>query len=431
MISENFMFSRKMDNKKFQEEISREQNQVYNLYQLNEPFVPYIKDQPKNFLYQLGWSSVSYLGEGSYGKVYQWGVDYVVKSIPIETFGPTEEQYQDIVKLTHKLLGSPRKVWLEKILEILYLQGQVSPSQVVDPTKKIYDPQEVMSKQSKITVEIENIGDINCQVSVPYTVNIQRQNLSIERGDYVCLDDGYREFLIGLYLNKNVTSIHFIRTLGYDVNDGVEHLYFPLADTDLRNLKERKEIDLNTYLFIILSHLRIMTILGINHNDLTAANILIKKNPYPHKYFEYRLFDNRFYFPAPPYIPWITDFGLAQKMTTPKILSYTFLHRPYDYETIPAFDTFGFYDLFLVLASLVSRTLLSPLGEKIFKYFFGDYKLFLKAYGSCDPGRPKPQSFPHWNVPPLDTEVLKLFFSSNLIKPEVPESDIFLATEFP
>lgn len=407
-----------MDYQKFQKKTEEEQNQVYNLYREDKPFVPYLRGLGRNFLYQSGLQN-EILGRGGYGTVYTFGRDYVVKSIRENNFETTEQQDRDIETLS---LGSTRKKWLEDVLERLHLKGQVSPSQIVDNDGDGYDLREVMSKQSSIEVNIKDINEVNCQVTEPYDITSQGQTLSIERGDYVCLNNAYREFLIGLYLNKVVNSIHFIKTLGFESDNGLDNIYFSRADRDFKSLINLSNDDFNIYLFIILGHIFIMTSLGIAHNDLSISNILLKKNPYTQKYFEYRLFGHSFYFRAPSDIILIADFGLSQKFTSPKILSYDLIHE--NFETIPAFNTKGIYDLFLFLCSLNQRI---PQGKHIFKRLFGDYLKFQ----SRDQCRLIPETFPQWGIFTLDIEFFKEFFQYNLHRPEDAENNIILATEFP
>lgn len=226
-----------------------------------------------------------------------------------------------------------------------------------------------LTKNSTITYDVIKgmvlpIREINCKVldRTIYYANMNDDDIVVTPGDYVCLSNIYSEAIISLLLAADESCYHFINfysCVHCNVSDTYNY-FIEKMDNSISGIINECPNDSSVYDLVddLITPSNLMSIFvsimimsnkySVCHNDLAFRNILVRETSKIDKLkkcstIRYIINDTVYDFQMPKYIYKISDFGLAQKFTEPKVLQYDILTS--DDCVFPNFDTHGIYDM--------------------------------------------------------------------------------------
>lgn len=346
-------------------------DKILQLYEENKRFVPYIRSASD--ICDNIFSKVR-IGEGSQGRVYKVKFRNDRKAYVMKT---TEEGFmylthpEEVEEYVRGKLGdniSKVKYLILAIMDYFDLHGRVSWRRLMRFNHLTKDTDPTYDIIYNFVIPNE---DVECKVSekrsYPYNLDIEGEVI-VMPGDYVCFSTVYTETVISLLLTqlpRRGICYHFInfyssvfceKTQSY--NYFIEKMDTALDDLIEKNRKHIDDIFTPANLMSILVSIYVMSNeYSICHNDLAFRNVLVRETKKIEslrniKTIRYIIDDTTYDFPMPQYVYKISDFGFAQKFSEPKVIDvYTLQNTK---STIPNFDTYGLYDLFLILEDYIS-----------------------------------------------------------------------------
>nr|QBK85715.1 MAG: protein kinase [Marseillevirus LCMAC101] len=162
----------------------------------------------------------------------------------------------------------------------------------------------------------------------------RRGNTIIPKGSYVCEQEIYSEYFIGLLLARfyqTGKSINFVDTFAFATcaQEKSQYIFMEMINCELHEILDKIDSKTASSIFIQILHSIAMYQhrYNIGHNDLHSGNIFIEKVTEETQfngellrnadYHHYKVFETDLYVPAVPYIVKIGDFGLSVKWSEP------------------------------------------------------------------------------------------------------------------
>lgn len=249
----------------------------------------------------------------------------------------------------------------------------------------------------------------------------------IPAGSYLCEEERYSEYYIGMLCGKLfgglpiggtcvAKSINFIETFGFTTCakkcNVKQYFFMERIDGTVRKSKLSNQINDSLYAQLVLAIEFMQKAFSLQHGDLHTDNMFYQKitkdteyggvKLYDADYFEYRLYDTKFFIPNKGYILKVGDFGISVKYSFPLVGNKTVIESGYKH----FFGFFGIPNAFTKSYDLVFSTgdmkNHSPLANKVFD--------MIQQYSkhSIDPkfGRPYPVSLDYLDTFASPTDIL-------------------------
>lgn len=361
----------------------RRRGEVLELYKKNEVIMSIFANRSP-ICDEIG-SSIKLtkiLGKGQYSEV--WEADnqgeYIAVKIPFKPLEIIEEKIEKRETIEEYAEHNERLNGINKSV-IINMNGR-DPKRIIKSGDIILLPKYA---KNCLTTKIERF-DYN-------TSNPSPKILTLPKGSYLCDDESFSEYLIGLLFAdlytkgvNGIISINFIDVLDLSscpsgnspFPKGTERKWWDKQYDDENNLlyifQQKIEGELlncpNPYFpnnnmphisSVILQLFHAIECYQrayqISHNDLNTSNIVYAKTPDTWNgqdirsadYFQYVIDDTSFYIPASDYILKIIDFGISAKYSSPMISDRLVIKG--EYTTIPNFYSPA-YDVGLLLTTI-------------------------------------------------------------------------------
>lgn len=388
-----------MENIDYRILLNQQKNNINKLMVKNQPITGYFLSLDQ--LCDKDIKVICSLGQGTQGRVCLINFKGDIKPYVQKLFfsGDYNFSLNDRIKISNIFQDDTIKIrdFIERSLIEIGLDQRIDPVAIIKYNN--LNPDNV--------IRISNINNINipismveCRVNSDKIKYIQGSIVNIEAGDYVCLSNIYTEFLNSLLASKLLEtqqSIHFIHTFGITScsNDNMQptqSIILEHLDSDLKKFLTDLDIGLYTQQFdivdldvivfgVIHSIYMLVNKYSMVHNDIHLANIGLINSHRVRYGFDNRLIssydfvsygvgDDQYYFNVPNYIIKIVDFGYAQSFSKPKILQYQLIDE--QIESIPGYNSQGYYDLFLFFYALDYHDKLVGCALKAFLYLFNN-----------------------------------------------------------
>jgi serine/threonine protein kinase len=320
------------------------------------------------------------IASGKQGSVHTYSVDnteYVVKKSINLNYELGVQPYPRVTPITLE------KVWLvfrESFPE------EVRLSQDVFYMINGGDKNKVIRKGDPIYT-IEKKESWKCKTDHPITVNryyldvvsdaYQQGTFTYPKGSFLCKNESYSEFVIGLMCSKalergrcanflHIFGISMCSELENNIINLYDYTFMELAHGTLKDLSMKPKLSSETVDSIIIQTIFAISymqrVLGIQHNDLHAQNVMyIDLNEKDVKfrgkalrsadYFSYEIDGTYIYFKNTGYLAKIVDFGFAMKYSEPIVGRIDVTDN--SFTSIPQWRD-DYYDLLVFMASFGS-----------------------------------------------------------------------------
>ena len=314
------------------------------------------------------------IGAGSYGKVYS-------------VLSPDASRVYAVKKTKNRIFKIVEHVWQDHPMKLSDIAALLTFSEDLDVDWKLFyalnknNPERYVRKGEYYYSAIYRTKNIGCKLKKPnsveefYIVNhapgeydhlpfksrpqekkvYTGKVFDIPKGSYVCENDTYIEYVIGLLCATLVSKLkcaNFLDVFGFSMCSQSSKLITPkLFDYTFMERIDYPVIDLyrkgkvtatesvvdSIYIQTVFAICAMQRILGVQHNDLHLGNVFLidlRKVGWPImyngrdlryvEYFEYEIDHTKVYVKNEGLLVKIGDFGLAAKYSSPIISTKTF-----------------------------------------------------------------------------------------------------------
>jgi len=231
------------------------------------------------------------------------------------------------------------------------LMKSVNPdfvNKLLQPGDVICIPQQVQECRTQYTKEYEGYNG---------------EKVVIPAGSYLCEEERYSEYYIGMLCGKlyrglpigrtcTAKCINFIETFGFtsciQKCKIKQYLFMEKIDGTVRKSELNTNIYDSLYAQLIIAIAFMQKAFSLQHGDLHADNMFYQKirkdteyggiKLYDADYFEYRIYDAKFYIPNKGYVLKVGDFGISVKYSFPLVGNKTVIESGYK-------NFFGFFGI--------------------------------------------------------------------------------------
>jgi len=320
------------------------------------------------------------IASGKQGEVYTFSIDgkeYVVKKSLNSNYETGSQPYPRATPITLE------KVWL--VFRDSFPEEVRLPQDVFyminggDKNKMIYKGDPIYTIEKKEGWSCKTEQDI---VRTRYYLDVaddiyEQGTFTYPKGSFLCKNESYSEFVLGLTCSKALERgrcVNFLQTFGISMCSELDpenlrvydYTFMELAHGTLKDLSEKPDLSAEAIDSIIIQTIFAISymqrVLGIQHNDLHAQNVMyIDLNEKDVKfrgkelrsadYFSYEIDGTYIYFKNCGYIAKIVDFGFAMKYSEPMVGRIDVTDS--SFTTIPQWRD-DYYDLLVFMTSFGS-----------------------------------------------------------------------------
>nr|QBK92453.1 MAG: protein kinase [Pithovirus LCPAC401] len=390
---------RRAERQSITQHMKTRKNEVLELYMNNDIIVELLSNQSP-FCDLIGFQDtdkpiklIKELGHGAFGKVWEVRIDnqgieeYIAVKIPNKEL-PMPKVYigNKPIKLESYAEKEAQKHNIDKSLIIKVNGGNKDKILRRSAILPIFAAKCLTEKQT-----------------FKYYKNTDDEVLNIPKGSYICPEDTFSEYLIGLLCGElytteinGVKSVNFINMLDFSTcpeeimeekkfyRGSPAYIFQQKIEGSLYDAENFLEDDIGPITLQVLHAIECyQRAYQISHNDLSLGNIMYGKTPkiwngdniQSADYFQYIIDGTSFYIPASQYVIKIGDFGLSIKYNRPMIVNSTIIKG--DWPNVPNFYSPAF-DLGISLLGLSKYTqdrgYKNTIPALCMHYFKGDFR---------------------------------------------------------